>query len=86
MLRNLWSLICMASGVVSHLRPLISGRVRPASPDHRAVAASGLARTNDQQAAHVDAGRLQSLKGRDAEIFILVTYPTAHDDRRICRA
>ncbi len=59
--------------------------MRTARPHRCAVAESGLARTDDQQAAHVDVVRIECVEGGDRQILTIPAHVPTDDDRRVRR-
>ena len=60
-------------------------RVRTVRPHRRAVAEPGLAGTDDQQAAHVNAARIQRFQTGDGQLLTVAADVAADDDRSLRR-
>jgi len=59
--------------------------VRTVRPHRRAVAEPGLAGTDDQQAAHVNAARIQRFQTGDRQLLTVAADVAADDDRSLRR-
>ena len=62
-----------------------SGRIRPARPHCAAGSVAGLAGTNDQQAAHVDAVGIECLERGYRHVLTVAADVPPHDYRRVRR-